>query len=232
MNASRTLLTALLAAGVAGFALAPAPEAEAQRSNQRAKNSAKAQQDLPPLRDPESEKPGLQVGETVPDVTVYDDKGNEVNLNDQFTGGLTLVMFYRGGWCPYCQKSLKEWGPQIGRFKEQDIRVIAISPETPEHTVETKEKTNANFTVYSDMTTEAMRAFGVAFKVDPKTKKQYQGYGIDLDSHNASGEWILPAPAFFLVSDQGKVKWQWATWDYTKRRASPDDVLIAAREQR
>jgi len=199
-----------------------------------ASSAAVAQSDdeMAPLRDPKTEKPGLNTYDPVPPTTVYDRDGNEVNLNDRFRGGLTLVMFYRGGWCPYCNKSMKEWGSQLGRFKDDNIQVIAISPETPEHTVETKEKTDANFQVYSDMTTEAMRNFGVAFQVDGKTREAYKGYGIDLDTHNASGEWILPAPAFFLVDEQGKVVWKWATWDYTARRASPDDVLIAANEQR
>jgi peroxiredoxin len=168
----------------------------------------------------------------VPETTVYDSDGNEVSLNSKFQGGLTVVFFYRGGWCPYCNKSLKEWGSQLGRFKDDNIKVIAISPETPEHTVETAESDGVNFPVYADVTTEAMRNFGVAFQVDAKTQETYKGYDIDLESHNASGEWILPAPGFFLIDEQGRVVWKWATWDYTARRASPDDVLNAAAEQR
>lgn len=227
---SRIALVAAVA--LTGAAFIPALSADAQ---QRRRNQAPAtgQASEPaPLRDPNKDKPGIQVGDTVPDTTVVDKDGEEVSLNSRFTGGLTLVMFYRGGWCPYCSKSLAEWGSQLGRFKEENIKVIAISPETPEHAAETVEKGDLGYTVYTDATTEAMRNFGVAFAVDAKTQQAYKGYGVDLAEKNASGEWILPAPAFFLIDEQGRVVWQWATWDYTARRASPDDVLTAARDQR
>lgn len=228
MSSIRFALAAAAALGAAG-ALAPA--ANAQHQHNQPKASAQSSGELAPLRDPAKDAPGLKVGEKVPPTTVVDKDGNEVNLNSKFRGGLTLVMFYRGGWCPFCNKSLAEWGPQLGRFKDANIKVIAISPETPEHTVETAAKDKVNFPVYADVTTEAMRNFGVAFEVDSQTKQAYKGYGIDLESHNASGEWILPAPSFFLINEQGKVVWQWATWDYKARRASPDDVLTASEDQ-
>jgi peroxiredoxin len=232
MSTTRFALAAACTLVISAGALLPASDAVAQRSRNQNKAQQQSADEMAPLRDPKKDQPGLNVGDTVPPTTVLDRDGNEVKLNDQFRGGLTVVFFYRGGWCPYCNKSMQEWGSQLGRFKDDNIKVIAISPETPEHTAETAEKDSVDFPIYADATTEAMRNFGVAFQLDDKTQKQYRGFGIDLDSHNASGEWILPAPAFFLIDEQGKIVWKWATWDYTARRASPDDVLNAADEQR
>ncbi|MFG0273436.1 MAG: peroxiredoxin-like family protein [Phycisphaerales bacterium] len=230
MSTTRFALASACALVIGAGALLTATDAAAQRS--RTKAQQPSADEMAPLRNPKTDTAGLNVGDSIPPTTVYDRDGAEVDLNSKFTGGLTVVFFYRGGWCPYCNKSMKEWGSQLGRFKDENIKVIAISPETPEHTVETAEKDSVDFPIYADATTEAMRNFGVAFQVDDRTQTQYRGFGIDLDSHNASGEWILPAPAFFLIDEQGRIVWKWSTWDYTARRASPDDVLTAARDQR
>jgi peroxiredoxin len=182
--------------------------------------------DLPPLLNPQTDTPGLRVGEKVPaGITVYDEQGNEVSLNDQFASGLTVVIFYRGGWCPFCNKSLKEWGREVGRFNERDINVIAISPESAEHQQETTQKLNVGFDVYVDKTTEAMRSFKLAFQVDDDYLDMLQKrLDVDLGNWNASGETILPAPGTFLIDEQGIIKWAHADWNY-KKRASPDDIL-------
>ncbi|MHC4975473.1 MAG: peroxiredoxin-like family protein [Planctomycetota bacterium] len=193
--------------------------------------SQQSSEELPPLLDPKTDKPGLSVGDRVPaDITVFDAEGNEVALNDKFTGGMTVVMFYRGGWCPYCSKAMAQWGRELGRFEERNVRVIAISPETGEHLLESKAKQRVGFDVYVDKTTEAMRHFKVAFQVDEDyTKMLRNRLKVELGSWNASGEEILPAPATFLIDEQGVVQWVHADWDY-KRRANPDDIFAILRD--
>lgn len=187
--------------------------------------------DLPDLLDPNTDTPGLRVGERVPDgISVYDRDGNEVSLNEEFSGGLTVVMFYRGGWCPYCTKALAKWGRELGRFEERDVQVIAISPETGEHLLETKTKQKVGFDVFVDKTTEAMRHFRVGFQVEDSYVSMLRNrLKVELGDWNASGETILPAPATFLIDEQGVVQWVHASWDY-KKRADPDDILAVIRE--
>jgi peroxiredoxin len=156
---------------------------------------------------------------------VFDADGNEVLLNDQFSGGLTVVMFYRGGWCPYCSKALAEWGRELGRFDERNVKVIAISPETAEHVQETKTEQKMKFKVYIDQTTEAMRHFKVAFEVEQDYLTMLNNRAnVELNSWNASGENILPAPGTFLIDEQGTILWAHTDWNY-KKRASPDDIF-------
>lgn len=236
----RSLAVGAAAAGLLGAAAVSQAQSGSRPARRPAAQSAQ-DKELPPLLDPARDRQaGLKVGDKAPKVTVQDVNGRDVNLNSRFTGGLTVVLFYRGGWCPFCNKQMKAWGSQLGRFKDQNVRVIAISPETAEHTKAASERNEIGFDVFVDATTEAMRAFRVAFEVDEGTKQQYLNrHKIDLGEKNASGEWILPVPAVFIINEQGTVVWakvgQWQRggWDYTDRaRATPDEVLEAVRELR
>ena len=55
---------------------------------------------------------GLFPGAKAPDFTGFDQNGNEIKLKDLVKKGPVVLVFYRGYWCPYCNKALKrleEW---------------------------------------------------------------------------------------------------------------------------
>jgi peroxiredoxin len=210
----RSFTLSLLALGGAGVALAASGDPD---------------KDWGPILDPNTDKPGLSVGDTAPDATVLDKDGNEVSLAALYKKApMTVVMFYRGGWCPFCQTSMDEWGSEAGRFAEKDIQVVAISPETYEHAKDTSDAQHIGFKVLADGTTEAMRKYKVAFTLEDQYIDLLRDrLKIEINEWNGSGEPILPAPATYLIDSSGKVLWVFADWDYTKR-ATPDEVLSAA----
>jgi peroxiredoxin len=209
----RTFAVTVLAASIV---LAPASLAE--------------QKPIPKPLNPERESPGLAVGEEAPDATLRNADGEDVSLADLYEKGPVVVTFYRGGWCPFCNRALMEWRESVSAMEEMGVTFAAISPETPEHAAETTEKDDLEYLVLSDVTGEAQRRFKVAFELSRDTKKRYRGYGIDLSSHNESGQWELPAPGTFIVDRDGIVRWSHATWDYREGRAAPSEVLAALRE--
>jgi len=192
-----------------------------------------AEQTSPPPKplDPEEQQPGLQVGEEAPDVRVENMKGETVSLGDLYAQkGPVVLTFYRGGWCPFCNRALQDWQQKVGDLDELGATFVAMSPETPAHAVETIEKGDLDYTVLSDVTGEATRRFRVAFELAPETKKAYKGYGIDLTEYNASRRWELPAPATYIIDRDGIIRYAHASWDYREGRADPDEVLEALRD--
>lgn len=179
--------------------------------------------------DPSSDKPGLEVGAQAPTglaLRTVDDK--PVPLESLWASGPVVVTFYRGGWCPYCTKELAKWEPKLSELDSLGADFVAITMEKPDAAQKTSAKHAKNVRILSDTTGDVSRAFRLAFTLDPKTKSRYKGFGIDLESGNASGEWELPAPGTYVIDADGTVRYAWADWDYAKRAPIPE-VLKAVK---
>lgn len=196
-------------------------------------SSARAGEETPPASsaplDPAKDAPGLEIGAKAPDAKLKDSEGADVQLAEMYAKGPVVVTFYRGGWCPHCNKALRALDDMREQFEAAGATIVAISPEMADHTAETARKNETEFMVLVDAEKQAMRAFRVAFMLDEATREKYRGYGIDLAERNADGSWELPAPATFVIDRAGVVRWIHADWDYRKR-ADPAQVLEAVRK--
>ncbi|MCC7390597.1 MAG: AhpC/TSA family protein [Phycisphaerales bacterium] len=168
--------------------------------------------------------PGLTVGDRAPDATVYTQDGQPVSLASLYQDGPVVVTFYRGGWCPFCQRALEGWQTRLDELHDAGATLVALTPESPDHAADTTTDHHLGFAVYSDSKMQAAKAYEVFFEVDQDTQTKYKGYGIDLSSWNANSLWTLPAPGTFVIDRKGVVRYAWADWDYTKR-ADPDEVI-------
>ncbi len=59
----------------------------------------------------------LGVGDSVPDFTLPDPKGNDVQLSQLLQKGPVVLSFYRGAWCPYCNLELRGLQAALPDFK-------------------------------------------------------------------------------------------------------------------
>ncbi len=50
----------------------------------------------------------LLIGEKIPDVTLFDAEGSPVNILEMAAKKPTVLLFYRGGWCPFCNAQLSQ----------------------------------------------------------------------------------------------------------------------------
>ncbi|MEQ8770557.1 MAG: peroxiredoxin-like family protein [Phycisphaerales bacterium] len=164
---------------------------------------------------------GLPVGYDAPDALLRDDAGEEVQLAKliEEADGPVVLVFYRGGWCPYCTKHLAELQHALPELEELDATLLAISPESYDKLEVSEEKAESEFTLLSDATNEAAKAYNLIFDVDSSTQSRYRNYGIDLDTWNATGEWKLPVPAVFVIDADGVIRWRHVDEDYRKRLA-------------
>lgn len=228
MNGAAACGAILILASVAGEARAQAATPAAPRAPGHAENRVQHPASAQAQRTEPAEPIGLQIGQQAPDATLADPTGASVSLADELKKGPAVIVFYRGGWCPYCNKHLHQWSMHLDELARAGARLIAISPEKPDESAKTIEKDGLKFTVLSDTSMEAAKGFKLVFEMDPQTQKKYKGYGIDLSKHNASATWQLPHPATFVIDASGVVRYASVDTDYTKR-ADPKDALAAVR---
>jgi peroxiredoxin len=169
----------------------------------------------------------LKVGDPAPDFILPDAQGEPVRLRALLDKGPVLLVFYRGGWCPYCNLHLRGFQSRLPAFRELGATVIAISPQLPDNSLSTREKNDLAFPVLSDVGNKVARQFGIVFELSDKLVELYRQFGHALEDFNgADGSRELPVPATFLLDGKGAIRLAHVDVDYT-RRLDPDDVIEA-----
>lgn len=163
----------------------------------------------------------LAHGAMVPDLTLPDATGRPRALRDF---GPAVIVFYRGGWCPYCNLQLRAWQKRLPDLAARGLALVAISPQLPDGSLSTTERNALTFPVLSDSADQAGQAFGVSLPLPDDLIALYRRFGHDLPAVNGPAGWRLPMPATFLVGTDGRIRFARAEADY-RRRVDPDAVL-------
>jgi peroxiredoxin len=172
----------------------------------------------------------LKVGDKIPDVTLRTEENREVRLRSLLDGKPTVLIFYRGGWCPYCTRHLAALAGIEDDLKQSGAQLLAISPDQPARLKATPKRDQLHYRLLSDSDAEAARGFGIVFQVEDALVKKYKvSYQIDLEAAAGRAHHLLPHPAVFVVSPQGVIRFAHINPDY-KVRLEPAQVLQAARD--
>jgi peroxiredoxin len=172
-----------------------------------------------------------QVGDAAPDFTLPDQDGEDLRLSQLLEQGPVVLIFYRGEWCPYCNLQLRTFQARLPEIAAVGGRLIAISPQTRDHSVAMANKNDLGFPVLSDVEGEVIELYGLRYEVDAETRKLYDTAGNDLAEYNGQGGWILPAAATFVIGTDGRVRYANVRGDW-RERAEPDDVLAVLKSER
>ena len=180
--------------------------------------------------DPHALRPSL-LGSALPAATLRDLQGAPVELGAQLAGKPAVLVFYRGGWCPYCTLQLSQLRTVIEPLKALGYQLIAVSPDSPASLAATLDKEPLPYTLLSDSALELIGALGIGFRVDAETIEQYKGYGIDLEAASGKDHHVLPVPAVFVVDAAGIIQFHYVNPDY-RVRVPGSLILEAARSTR
>ena len=171
----------------------------------------------------------LQVGDAVPEVVVKTIEGADVSLRDVMAGGPAVIIFYRGGWCPYCVRHLSALAEIETELLTAGFKLVALSPDRPAKLREKPAVVKLNYTLLSDSLANATRAFGLVFQVPDELVAKYKNeYKIDLEGDSGQTHHLLPHPAVFIVDAGGVIRFVHFEPDYRVRLA-PEKILAAAR---
>lgn len=182
-----------------------------------------------PAPTPQDARP-LAAGTRAPNPTVRTMEGEATSLESLIAGKPTILIFYRAGWCPYCNQQLAALAETEPQLLALGYQILALSSDDPAGLRATADKQHLNYRLLSDRAMSASEAFGVAFRVDAATVAKYRDYKIDLPPLPGEPEarW-LPVPAVFVIARDGMIRFVYSNPDY-KIRLSTADLLAAARQ--
>jgi len=171
----------------------------------------------------------IKVGDRLDSFTLDDATRRRVSLKQIVESGPAVIVFYRGGWCPYCNLALRTYQsdllPQLDGF---DARLVAISPQSPDASLSTAEKADLSFTLLSDPGSRLATRIGVAFQQTNEVLAAQRQLGLDLAQVNAEGATRLPRPTVLIVDRDRVVRFVDVQPDYTARTEVADIVAALA----
>ncbi|MFZ9386640.1 MAG: peroxiredoxin-like family protein [Chitinophagaceae bacterium] len=167
---------------------------------------------------------GLFIASKAPDFKARDQFGNEIRLKDLLKTGKVVLVFYRGNWCPYCNRALGRLQDSLQLIRDKGATVLAVSPEKQEGIAKTTEKTKAEFSVIHDEGMKIMKAYDVAFEVPENTITRYKNAGLDIEKNNGENGKYLPVPAVYIIDQESTIRYRFFETDY-KKRPSVQELL-------
>lgn len=167
---------------------------------------------------PEDISPIL-IGEKLPEAQLTDANGNTVKLQQLLKEKPTVLVFYRGGWCPYCNNQLSGLVDAEKEILDLGYQIIAISPDNFKSLSGTVEDENINYQVYSDTGANFIQALGIGFKTPERNKKYI------FNKTNFEPTEILPVPTVLVVNKSGEVLFEYINPNYKQRLS--EKMLLA-----
>ncbi|MEM1183615.1 MAG: peroxiredoxin-like family protein [Planctomycetota bacterium] len=166
------------------------------------------------------------VGDDAPEFVLPDAVGRSVSLAELLGEGPVVLVWYRGGWCPYCNITLRAYQERLDDIKAAGATLVAISPEVPDKSLDTRQKNELDFAVLSDVRNVVAKQYGVVFELMPAVADKYRELGLNLLEYNGNESNELPLSATYVIGQDGKITYSFLDADYTKR-ADPDEVMAA-----
>lgn len=173
----------------------------------------------------ESEIRPLPTGSAIPeDSIVRTIDGESFSLNQAIHDQPTVLIFYRGGWCPYCNAYLRDLRLAEPELVGLGYQILAVSTDTPEEISAFNEDLDLPYTLLSDASLDVAAKFGIRYKVI----QTYLDHVKDLDLVSKNGGYLL-TPGAFIFDQQGIIRFSYVNNNYAVR-VSRDKLLDAARE--
>lgn len=166
----------------------------------------------------------LKAGAKLPDFALHNASGKLVESSTLLASGPLVICFYRGGWCPYCNLELRAYQAILPEIHALGAQLVAISPNLPDHSLNTIEKNSLAFEVLSDPGNKLARQCGLVFTLDARLLPLYEQLGLDIPAFNGDDSYELPLPATYVVDPSGSVRLAFTDADYS-RRLEPEAVL-------
>ncbi|GAC1674927.1 MAG: peroxiredoxin-like family protein [Steroidobacteraceae bacterium] len=138
----------------------------------------------------------------------------------------TILIFYRGGWCPYCNMQLSDLRLAEPKLRARGFEIVFLSTDRPEILYSSLKANDIHYTLLSDSHLEAAKAFHIAYRLDDATLAMQKEYGVDLDKTTGADLHELPVPSVFIIDTSGTIRYVYSNPDYKIRLGS--EALLAA----
>ena len=167
----------------------------------------------------------LKVGETIPaSVFITNSDGESVEFNSILSDEKAIVVFYRGGWCPYCTRHLSALGQIKDKIDSLGFKLYGITPDQFDSLGVSQLKSQSEYELYSDSKAELIMAFGLGWKIDSANYIKYRdSYEMDVEEWSGEKHRILPVPAVYII-ENGVIQFSYVNPNYSVR-LKPETLL-------
>ena len=166
----------------------------------------------------------VSVDEAAPDFALPNAAGKSLVLKELLRSGPVILTFYRGGWCPYCNIQLRAYQSVLPQISASGARLVAISPQLPDNSLDTVNKNALTFDVLSDVRNEVARSYGLVYSLPEDIRAALRSNNKALPSINGDESWELPVPATYVIARDQHVALAYIEVDYRKR-LEPEALL-------
>ncbi|MEM7548958.1 MAG: peroxiredoxin-like family protein [Bacteroidota bacterium] len=172
----------------------------------------------------------INVGDKAPDFSLVNAVGKNIRLSDLLINNKVVITFYRGTWCPYCNLQLSQYQQILNEIRDAGASFIAISPQTPDESLNMTEKNDLKFEVLSDIGNMVARKFTTVFKNGDMPVQTMTELGFDFDAHYGDDSRELPVPAVFIIEKNGNVSFAKAVSGDYRERVDAAEILNELRK--
>ena len=173
------------------------------------------------------EKSAKQVGDQAIDADLAGWDGSKVKLSDLWGEGPIVLMWYRGGWCPYCNLQLRAMQKSLDEIDDAGARLVVLTPELPEKAKETAEKNELDIVALYDEDNQLASEYGIMYDLPEPIVPMYRDK-LKLPEYNGNDKMQLPLSATYVIDKSGKITYAFLDADY-KNRAEPADIVEAVK---
>ena len=172
----------------------------------------------------------LQAGDKAPDFSLSNATNSTVKLSEVLKQSKVVLVFYRGSWCPYCNLQLTHYQNSLTEIKALGAQLLAVSPQTPDESLNIKEKNELKFEVLSDNGNIVARKYTTVFKNDNKPVNTMTELGFDFDAHYSDDSRELPVPAIFVIKKDGTVAFAQTNGGDYRNRVEVSEIINALKK--
>lgn len=154
----------------------------------------------------------LDVGKALPEFSLKDASGNVVT-SQEIGAQASLIMFYRGNWCPLCMAQIKEVAGQYRELESRGIKVYMVSPQSGGHTKDLAERFDVDMRFLIDEDSKVADKLQIIAENGLPMGLQALGYDSD-----------TVMPTVIMTNEKGRIIFADLTDNY-RVRPEPEDFL-------
>lgn len=154
----------------------------------------------------------LRVGKQLPDVSLTTSSGEPFSLRD-VAGQPSVILFFRGNWCPLCMAQIKEIAAEYREIQALGAKVFLVSPQPQGHSAALAKRFDVDFEFLVDRDNKAAQALGIVSAFGIPTGLEVMGYDTE-----------APMPTVIITDANGRVHWADETDNY-RVRPEPETFL-------
>jgi len=180
------------------------------------------------MADAEALRTMPQPGGIAPGFSLLNQNGVAVSLADRLALGPVVLLFVRGGWCPFCTLSLRAWQQALPRLHDAGGDLLVVSPQRVDVCGMVAERDLLAYSMLSDPGGAVSDRYGIMIELPEVIRPLYLRLGHDLPRINGTSNWRLPRSSTFVIARDGRIALAHAG-ETQRHRLEPDAAIEAVR---